>query len=145
MRQRLDSKVVMITGAARGIGAETARRAAAKGARVSLVGLEPERLKALADELGDRAAWFEADVTDRDSVVAAAGAVTTELVGHITHGATKEAIEEYYEATAITADDVAQIIAFAVTRPRSVSISESEASRPTSISTKRKSIMIAPV
>ena len=43
--KRLDNKVVMITGAARGIGAETARRAAAKGARVSLVGLEPERLR----------------------------------------------------------------------------------------------------
>jgi NAD(P)-dependent dehydrogenase (short-subunit alcohol dehydrogenase family) len=68
MRQKLDNKVVMITGAARGIGAETARRAAAKGARVSLVGLEPERLKALADELGDRAAWFEADVTDQASM-----------------------------------------------------------------------------
>ena len=68
MRQRLENKVVMITGAARGIGAETARRAAAKGARVSLVGLEPERLRALADELGDRAAWFEADVTDQASM-----------------------------------------------------------------------------
>ena len=61
----LENKVVLITGAARGIGAETARRAVAKGARVSLVGLEPERLRALADELGERAAWFEADVTDQ--------------------------------------------------------------------------------
>jgi len=64
----LENKVVLITGAARGIGAETARRAAAKGARVSLVGLEPERLRALADELGERAAWFEADVTDQEQV-----------------------------------------------------------------------------
>jgi len=68
MRQKLDNKVVMITGAARGIGAETARRAAAKGARVSLVGLEPDRLRALADELGDRAVWFEGDVTDQRSM-----------------------------------------------------------------------------
>ena len=64
----LENKVVMITGAARGIGAETARRAAAKGARVSLVGLEPERLRALSDELGERAAWFEADVTDQEQL-----------------------------------------------------------------------------
>ena len=64
----LENKVVLITGAARGIGAETARRAAAKGARVSLVGLEPERLQALAGELGERAAWFEADVTDQEQV-----------------------------------------------------------------------------
>jgi len=68
MRQRLENKVVLITGAARGIGAETARRAAAKGARVSLAGLEPDRLRALADEIGDRAVWFEADVTDQDSM-----------------------------------------------------------------------------
>jgi NAD(P)-dependent dehydrogenase (short-subunit alcohol dehydrogenase family) len=68
MRQRLDDKVVMITGAARGIGAATARRAAAKGARVSLVGLEPDRMRALAGELGERAAWFEADVTSQESM-----------------------------------------------------------------------------
>jgi NAD(P)-dependent dehydrogenase (short-subunit alcohol dehydrogenase family) len=68
MRQRLENKVVLITGAARGIGAETARRLVAKGARVALVGLEPDRLRALADELGERAAWFEADVTSQESM-----------------------------------------------------------------------------
>ena len=68
MRQKLNDKVVLITGAARGIGAETARRLVRKGARVSLVGLEPDRLAALAGELGDRAVWFEADVTDQDAV-----------------------------------------------------------------------------
>ena len=35
---------------------------------MSLVGLEPDRLRALADELGERAVWFEADVTDQDAV-----------------------------------------------------------------------------
>jgi NAD(P)-dependent dehydrogenase (short-subunit alcohol dehydrogenase family) len=68
MRQKLDDKVVLVTGAARGIGAETARRLVSRGARVSLVGLEPERLAALAGELGDRAVWFEADVTDQEAV-----------------------------------------------------------------------------
>jgi NAD(P)-dependent dehydrogenase (short-subunit alcohol dehydrogenase family) len=58
-------KVVLITGAARGIGAGTARALAARGARVSLVGLEPELLEQLAAELGSEAEWFEADVTDR--------------------------------------------------------------------------------
>lgn len=58
-------KVVLITGAARGIGAACARRFHARGAAVALVGLEPGLLAALADELGDgRAAWFETDVTD---------------------------------------------------------------------------------
>ena len=39
-------KTVLITGAARGLGAETARRVAARGANVALVGLEPEELSA---------------------------------------------------------------------------------------------------
>ena len=68
MRQNLNDKVVLITGAARGIGAATARRLVARGARVALVGLEPERLAELAGELGERAVWFEADVTDQDAV-----------------------------------------------------------------------------
>src|SRR3954466_4631461 len=71
MRQKLDNKVVLITGAARGIGAETARRLVRQGARVSLVGLEPEGLASLAGELGDRAVWFEADVTDQEAVAGA--------------------------------------------------------------------------
>jgi NAD(P)-dependent dehydrogenase (short-subunit alcohol dehydrogenase family) len=70
-------QVVVITGAARGIGAATARRLHAGGAAVALVGLEPERLAALVAELGEeRAAWYEADVTDvdalRDAIDAAA-------------------------------------------------------------------------
>jgi NADP-dependent 3-hydroxy acid dehydrogenase YdfG len=57
-------------------------------------------------------------------IVIEPGAVSTELVDHITHGDTKQATEQFYEATSITADDIAQIIAFAVSRPRSVSINE---------------------
>jgi NAD(P)-dependent dehydrogenase (short-subunit alcohol dehydrogenase family) len=68
MRQKLDNKIVLITGAARGIGAETAKRLVKRGARVALVGLEPERLAAVASELGDRAVWFEADVTDQQAI-----------------------------------------------------------------------------
>jgi NAD(P)-dependent dehydrogenase (short-subunit alcohol dehydrogenase family) len=69
-RARYDvaGRTVFVTGAARGIGAATARRLHAAGANVSLVGLEPDRLAALTDELGPRAAWFEADVTDYDAV-----------------------------------------------------------------------------
>jgi NAD(P)-dependent dehydrogenase (short-subunit alcohol dehydrogenase family) len=57
-------RTVFVTGAARGIGAASARRLHAAGANVALVGLEPELLEELAAELGDRAAAFEADVTD---------------------------------------------------------------------------------
>jgi NAD(P)-dependent dehydrogenase (short-subunit alcohol dehydrogenase family) len=61
----LAGKVVLITGAARGIGAETARLLAARGARLALLGLEPERLAALCAELGPGHVWFECDVTDQ--------------------------------------------------------------------------------
>jgi NAD(P)-dependent dehydrogenase (short-subunit alcohol dehydrogenase family) len=60
----VNGRTVFITGAARGIGAATAERLHAKGANVALVGLEPERLRALAERLGDRAQALEADVTD---------------------------------------------------------------------------------
>lgn len=71
---------VLITGAARGIGAALARDLAARGARVALVGLEDERLAALCAELdgarSGRHAWFAADVRDLGAVEAAvAGAV----------------------------------------------------------------------
>ena len=62
-------RTVFITGAARGIGAATAERLHAKGANISLVGLEPERLEQLAARLGsERASWFEVDVTDLDAL-----------------------------------------------------------------------------
>lgn len=78
----LAGRVVMITGAARGIGAHTARLLAARGARVSLTGLEPDLLETLAKELGDEHAWFECDVTDQASMDAAVAA-TVERFGRI--------------------------------------------------------------
>ncbi len=70
-RTPLAGRSVLVTGAARGIGAELARRAAARGAHVALVGLEPELLAQVADELGPGHLWIEADVTDADALAAA--------------------------------------------------------------------------
>jgi NADP-dependent 3-hydroxy acid dehydrogenase YdfG len=226
-------RVAVITGASSGIGEATARALAAGGHRVALLARRADRIHTLANELGDGAIAIEADVTDRDSIVAAAqrvgdelggadvlinnagvmllgpftsdlraeqrqmvevnllgamtatevfldqlrdgggdlvnvssvagrtaragngayaatkwglngwsealrqelqpdvrviviepGAVATELTDHITHGETKQGVEQFYAATAITADDIAQTIAFAVSRPRSVSLNE---------------------
>jgi NAD(P)-dependent dehydrogenase (short-subunit alcohol dehydrogenase family) len=82
MRYEIGGKVVLITGPARGIGAETARLLAARGARLSLVGLEPERLAALAAELGGGHVWFECDVTDQPALERAV-AGTAETLGGI--------------------------------------------------------------
>jgi NADP-dependent 3-hydroxy acid dehydrogenase YdfG len=226
-------RVAVITGASSGIGAATARALAAADYRVALVARRADRIQTLADELGHGTIAIEADVTDRDSLVAAArcvqdelggadvlvnnagvmllgpftseqrdeqrqmvevnllgamtatevfldqlrdgggdlinissvagrtaragnaayaatkwgmngwsealrqelqpdvrvivvepGAVATELVDHITHGETKQATEQFYDATSITAQDIAEIIAFAVTRPHGVSLNE---------------------
>src|SRR5262245_11655493 len=65
-RTRLDlhGRVVFITGAARGLGAEIARQAHGRGAYVAVVGRRLDPLQELANGLGDRAAAFQADVTD---------------------------------------------------------------------------------
>jgi NAD(P)-dependent dehydrogenase (short-subunit alcohol dehydrogenase family) len=67
-RYEIAGRTVFITGAARGIGAAAAERLHARGASVALVGLEPERLEENASRLGQRAASFEADVTDIDAL-----------------------------------------------------------------------------
>jgi NAD(P)-dependent dehydrogenase (short-subunit alcohol dehydrogenase family) len=64
----LAGKVVLITGAARGIGAEVARRLARQGAKLALVGLEGDQLAEVARQCGPDAHSWEADVTDRDAL-----------------------------------------------------------------------------
>jgi NAD(P)-dependent dehydrogenase (short-subunit alcohol dehydrogenase family) len=79
MSSTVSGKVALITGPARGIGAETARALAAKGARLSLVGLEPERLSALSAGLGAGHVWFECDVTDQAALDRAVAATVAAL------------------------------------------------------------------
>lgn len=52
------------------------------------------------------------------------GAVATELTDHITHPDAKDSAEQLYQQLAITAEDVADVIAFAVTRPRRMTLNE---------------------
>src|SRR4051794_19782681 len=71
VRLPLDGKTVFVTGAARGLGAEMARQAYSRGASVALVGRRKQPLLDLAASLGERAAAFEADVTDMEALNAA--------------------------------------------------------------------------
>ena len=66
----LTDKVFLITGGARGIGLATARIALERGARVALVDLDPEAAREAAAVLGEGAAGFGADVTDREGIAA---------------------------------------------------------------------------
>jgi NADP-dependent 3-hydroxy acid dehydrogenase YdfG len=226
-------RVAVITGASSGIGEATARALAACGFRLALLARREDRIQALASELGPGAIAIRADVTDRDSLIAAAGrvqaelgraevlvnnagimllapftpeghddhrrmieanllgamtvtevfldqlrdgggdlvnlssvagrtarpgnavyaatkwglngwsealrqelqpgvrviviepgAVATELTDHITHPGAKQAAEAMYQQLAITAEDIADIIVFAVTRPRRLTLNE---------------------
>ena len=87
-------KVALVTGAARGIGAGVARAYVAQGGRVALVGLEPELLASLSDELGDAAQWWEADVRDGAALSAAIDAAAQHF-GRLDHVLANAGIASY--------------------------------------------------
>jgi NAD(P)-dependent dehydrogenase (short-subunit alcohol dehydrogenase family) len=76
----LSGRRVLITGAARGIGAATARRLHARGGRVALAGIEPDLLAEVARDCGQAPALV-CDVRDREQVEAAVEAAVEELGG----------------------------------------------------------------
>lgn len=68
---RFTDRVAIVTGAAQGIGAATAKRLAKEGARVAAVDLSPERCRAVVESItarGGEAAAFACDVALEDQV-----------------------------------------------------------------------------
>jgi NAD(P)-dependent dehydrogenase (short-subunit alcohol dehydrogenase family) len=70
--------VVVITGAARGLGAELARQLSRRGARIALLGLEPTVLAEVSAGCPG-SAWWEVDVTDGDALAKIAEEVAGQL------------------------------------------------------------------
>lgn len=69
---RLQDKIAWITGAGSGIGAATAKKFAAEGARLALTDVNPEGLERVANEIGGDVFTAVADVSDREQVQTAA-------------------------------------------------------------------------
>ena len=77
----VSDKVALVTGAARGIGYETARRLRDRGAMVALVDVDSAATEAAAQTLGERAIAIAADVTDAAAMRAAVEAVVERFGG----------------------------------------------------------------
>lgn len=105
MTHELLGRRVVVTGGARGIGEQVARLAAARGARIALIGLEASRLETLADELGPSTTWREADVRDGaalrsaiDEVAVVMGGIDCVVAnaGVVAYGTVRQAEEDSF-------------------------------------------------
>jgi 3alpha(or 20beta)-hydroxysteroid dehydrogenase len=76
---RVDGKVALISGGARGMGAEHARALVAEGAKVVTGDILDDEGKTLADEIGDAARYVHLDVTETDEWDAAVATAVNEF------------------------------------------------------------------
>jgi NADP-dependent 3-hydroxy acid dehydrogenase YdfG len=84
MTEGIEGKVVLITGGGTGLGAETARLLAARGARVAVTGRRKDRLDEVVAEIaaaGGEARAYALDVTDKRRVEAVVASVTADFGG----------------------------------------------------------------
>jgi NAD(P)-dependent dehydrogenase (short-subunit alcohol dehydrogenase family) len=80
-RYDLNGKVALVTGAARGIGFETARQMHLRGASVAVLDLNADEAREAAERIGPRAIGLGGDVTDQSALMNAVSQIVEELGG----------------------------------------------------------------
>lgn len=78
-RYDLNGKVALVTGAARGIGFETARQMHLRGASVAVLDLDATEAREAAERIGPRAIGLGGDVTDQSALMNAVAEIVEEL------------------------------------------------------------------
>ena len=80
-RYDLNGKVALVTGAARGIGFETARQMHLRGASVAVLDLDADEAREAAERIGPRAIGLGGDVTDQSALMNAVAEIVEKLGG----------------------------------------------------------------
>mgnify|MGYP006423005149 FL=1 len=104
----LDSQVVVITGASRGLGAAIARAFGREGARVVVNYYQsPDRAEAVAADIGDHALPVQADVRDPDAVQAMVDTAADHFGAPVTTAIHNALVDYKFDAEArATADTI---------------------------------------
>ena len=109
MTGRLDGKVALITGGARGQGEAAALRFVEEGARVVLADILDDEGKRLADSIGDAARYIHLDVTDEAGWVDAVAQIEREL-GRLDILINNAGILRFSSLTDLTVDALRQVL-----------------------------------